>query len=249
MDTRELNKQRVDAQNKAYNPTFAKDSKAKDSDSDAYTVTKNGKLILGIGRPYTPEEKKAILKFAKENGYTIPANFKAGIYSKDSKAKDAMHPIDAVKQLSSNKYANIDELYEAVKKIYPQAMKKANGEITVYGGVNSSQGDIFLDASGKPKVYMMDGKAKDKGKTYNVTVDGEKYEAIFSKGIKKEDDTMYGVRIAGNKVKVIANKELKDIPTIEKAIRKAFSHGGYDSKPKAITADALIKAMKAYTKN
>lgn len=48
---------------------------------NAYTIV-NGKLLLGIGRPYTAEEKKEIQAVAKREGYKVPKDCHAGIYTK-----------------------------------------------------------------------------------------------------------------------------------------------------------------------
>lgn len=50
---------------------------------DLFTFSSNGKLLLlGIGRPYTEEEKKFIRKVAETVGYNIFNDCRAGIYSK-----------------------------------------------------------------------------------------------------------------------------------------------------------------------
>lgn len=40
------------------------------------------KLLLGIGRTYTTEERALLRNYAKANGFTIPLDCRAGIYVK-----------------------------------------------------------------------------------------------------------------------------------------------------------------------
>lgn len=54
-----------------------------DQESDTTLATRmKEKLLLGIGRTYTTEERALLRNYAKANGFTIPLDCRAGIYVK-----------------------------------------------------------------------------------------------------------------------------------------------------------------------
>lgn len=92
------------------------------AESRLYIRTGN-KLVLGIGREYTNQEKTIVLKVAKEHGFNVPKSCAAGIYHKFVPAeteiiKLQLPPIDRDVTDNITEDAILDELSSSLDLLY-----------------------------------------------------------------------------------------------------------------------------------